>query len=189
MRLIATIAGNGKKTPSSGDGGLAIAAAMDPFRLALDRAGNVYITDSSNDLVRVLTPVVMKPATMSVLSGDGQSATVGTNLTSPLILKVSDSTGAGIPGVLVNFTVSPEGAATLSPSPALTLNRWHGKFDGHARQHAGSNHHYGGVLRAPQRHIFDHGDRIHRGGNFSGRDYQRGFEQPSRSTCCRRTLS
>jgi uncharacterized protein (TIGR03437 family) len=47
---------------------------------------------------------------------------VGSVLSAPLVLKVADSTGAGIPGVVVTFTVSPAGAATVTPSPAITLN-------------------------------------------------------------------
>jgi len=120
--LITTIAGNGTLTPSSGDGGSAVAAALNPWSVAVDQAGNVYVSDSFNDRVRMLTPVVVRPASMSVVSGDGQTATVGNTLAAPLVLKVADGKGAGVPGELVNFTVSPEGAATLSPSPALTLN-------------------------------------------------------------------
>jgi uncharacterized protein (TIGR03437 family) len=120
--LITTIAGNGTLTPSSGDGGPAAAAALNPWGVAVDQAGNVYVTDSFNDRVRMLTPQVVRPASMTIVSGNGQAATVGTTLGAALVLKVSDSAGAGIPGAFVNFAVSPEGAATLSPSPALTLN-------------------------------------------------------------------
>lgn len=120
--LITTIAGNGTLTPSSGDGGPATAAQLDPFSVAVDAAGNVYVTDSFNDHVRVLTPQTVNPASMSIVSGGGQSATVETGLAAPLVLKITDSTGAGVPGVLVTFTVSPEGAAAVTPSPALTLN-------------------------------------------------------------------
>ena len=59
---------------------------------------------------------------MSIVSGNNQSATVETALTAPLVLKITDSTGAAVPGVVVTFTVSPEGAATVQPSPAITLN-------------------------------------------------------------------
>jgi uncharacterized protein (TIGR03437 family) len=120
--LITTIAGNGTLTPSSGDGGPATAAQLDPFSLALDAAGNVYVTDSFNDHVRLLTPQTVTPASMSAVSGNGQSATVETGLPAPLVVKVADGTGAGVAGVLVTFNVSPQGAAIVTPSPALTLN-------------------------------------------------------------------
>ena len=122
LGLITTIAGTGVSTPSIGDGGPAIAAQLDPFRLSLDGVGNVYVADSLNDRVRMLTPLITAPASMSIVSGNQQSATVGTALSSPLVLKVSSSAGAGVAGVVVNFSVTPAGAATVSPSPAVTLN-------------------------------------------------------------------
>jgi uncharacterized protein (TIGR03437 family) len=120
--LITTIAGNGTYTPSTGDGGPATAAQLDPFSVAVDAAGNLYVTDSFNSHVRVLTPQTVKPVTMSIVSGNNQSATVETALPSPLVLKIADSTGAGVAGVPVTFTVSPAGAVTITPSPAITLN-------------------------------------------------------------------
>jgi uncharacterized protein (TIGR03437 family) len=120
--LITTIAGNGTFTPSAGDGGPATAAQLDPFNLAVDAAGNVYVTDSFNDHVRLLTPQTVKAASMTVVSGNSQSATVGSGLPAPLVLKIADSTAAGVPGVVVTFTVSPAGAATVAPTPAITLN-------------------------------------------------------------------
>jgi uncharacterized protein (TIGR03437 family) len=120
--LITTIAGNGTFIPSAGDGGPAVAAQLDPWSIAVDATGNVYVSDSFNDRVRQLTPQVVKPANMIVISGDVQSGTVETTLAAPLVLKVTDSTGAGVPGVVVTFTVSPNGAATVNPSPAVTLN-------------------------------------------------------------------
>ncbi len=120
--LITTIAGNGTLTPSTGDGGPATAAQLNPFSVAVDAAGNVYVTDSFNDHVRMLTPETVKPAQLSIVSGNGQSATAETGFSAPLVAKITDSTGAGIPGVIVTFTVSPEGAATVQPTPAITLN-------------------------------------------------------------------
>ena len=60
--LITSIAGNGKFNPSSGDGGPAISAQLDPWRLAVDSAGSVYVTDYINDRVRKLTPLGGVPA-------------------------------------------------------------------------------------------------------------------------------
>lgn len=121
--LITTIAGTpGVSTPDAGDGGPAASAHLDPSRVAVDPAGNVYVTDLSNDRVRMLTPLVVAPANMSIVSGDKQSGTVGTALGHPLVIKVAAAGGAGVPGVIVNFTVNPSGAATVNPSPAITLN-------------------------------------------------------------------
>jgi uncharacterized protein (TIGR03437 family) len=121
--LITTIAGTpGVYTPDTGDGASAVGAQLDPNRVAVDAAGNVYVSDSYNDRIRKLTPLAVNPATLNVVSGDKQSATVGTTLGDPLVVKVSDPSGAGIPGVIVNFTVTPAGAATVTPSPAITLN-------------------------------------------------------------------
>ena len=54
--VISTIAGNGI-AGYSGDGGLATAAQLNnPSGLALDSAGNVYVSDFANGAVRVLQP-------------------------------------------------------------------------------------------------------------------------------------
>lgn len=121
--LITTIAGTpGVYTPSIGDGGPAIHAQLDAFRVAVDATGNVYVSDSLNDRIRKLTPLAVTPASLGVVSGDKQSATVGTTFGDPLVVKVANPSGAGVPGVIVNFTVTPAGAATVAPSPAITLN-------------------------------------------------------------------
>ncbi len=55
--LISTIAGIGT-SGFSGDGGLATLATMStPVYLAVDGAGNVYVTDEDNQRIRQLTPV------------------------------------------------------------------------------------------------------------------------------------
>lgn len=120
--LITTIAGNGGFYPSSGDGGPAISAQIDPFRVAVDAQGNLYITDYINDRIRKLMPAPVAPAALSIVSGNGQQGAAGTALTSPLVVKVTDHTGAGVSGVIVAFAVSPSSAATLSLPSAITLN-------------------------------------------------------------------
>jgi sugar lactone lactonase YvrE len=53
---IATIAGNGT-TGLSGDGGPATSAQLhSPTGIAVDSAGNVYVADTGNDRIRLLTP-------------------------------------------------------------------------------------------------------------------------------------
>ena len=114
--LITTIAGTpGVYTPSSGDGGPAVGAQVDAFRIAVDGAGNVYVSDSLNDRVRKLTPLAVAPASLGVVSGDKQSATVGTTFGDPLVVKVADSSGAGVPGVIVNFSGDPGGRCKRDP--------------------------------------------------------------------------
>ena len=83
---------------------------------------------------------------MSIVSGNGQSATVETGLAAPLVLKIADSTGAGVPGVVVNFTVSPEGAATDRAFAGDHIERRHGDRHGHAGQQPGPDHDHGAIL-------------------------------------------
>jgi hypothetical protein len=62
--IVTTIAGNGTRG-YSGDGGPATVAQLSPggsavaSRLAVDRAGNVYVADSSNNAVRLLRPITI----------------------------------------------------------------------------------------------------------------------------------
>ena len=120
--LITTIAGNGSFSPISGDGGPAISATVAPYRISVDSTGSVYITDSINDRVRKLTPTAVTATGINIVSGNNQTGNTGAKLAGRLVVKVVDVTGAGIPGVIVSFTVNPAGSATVSPSQAITLN-------------------------------------------------------------------
>ena len=52
-----TIAGSYEATSESGDGGPAIAATLDsPTALTLDKAGDLYIADTLDNVVREITP-------------------------------------------------------------------------------------------------------------------------------------
>jgi NHL repeat-containing protein len=67
---LVTVAGTG--TPGfSGDGGPADQAQLaDPFGVAVDAAGNVYIADTENNRIREVSP----DGTISTLVGDGKAA-------------------------------------------------------------------------------------------------------------------
>ncbi len=119
--LIWTIAGSGVGYPESGDGGSALAAQVDPWKLFVDRTGIVYVTDFNNDRVRALMPQTAAPGSLGIASGNGQSGTAGSALAKPLVVMVSDATGAALPGVTVQFTVSPAAAATLSNPEAVSI--------------------------------------------------------------------
>ncbi len=86
--IISTIAGNGT-AGYSGDGGLATSAELnDPDDVALDRAGNIYLADSGNNLLRMIAAssgVITTVAGTGAVSynGDGIPAT-SANVPEPL---------------------------------------------------------------------------------------------------------
>lgn len=70
--IIATVAGG--QTGYSGDGGLAVNAAVDyPIALAADGEGNVYFSDAFNQVIRVLRPIG-HPAVSAVVDAASQSS-------------------------------------------------------------------------------------------------------------------
>ena len=77
--IITTVAGNGNEC-SSGDGGPAISAEIDPNGLAVDAAGNVYFSNYQDTIREVATStgVITRAAGNGYngYSGDGGSATV-----------------------------------------------------------------------------------------------------------------
>jgi sugar lactone lactonase YvrE len=71
--LISTIAGTGKDA-SAGDGGQATKASLaDPEGLLLDSRGNLYISESEGNRVRVITP----DGTIHAFAGTGQKGDSG----------------------------------------------------------------------------------------------------------------
>jgi len=76
--IINTIAGNGT-SGYYGDGGLATSAAMNgPVGVAVDSAGNVYVAEQSNNIVRLLTPNHAPVLVGAVLDAADESATAMT---------------------------------------------------------------------------------------------------------------
>jgi uncharacterized protein (TIGR03437 family) len=68
--VITTIAGNGR-AGYSGDGGPATAAMLNfPMGVAVDAAGNVYIADFQNNVIRMLTPPA-NPGGLPAISSGG----------------------------------------------------------------------------------------------------------------------
>jgi uncharacterized protein (TIGR03437 family) len=71
--IISTVAGGGLQG-YSGDGGLATAAGLNgPLGVALDAAGNLYIADSGNHAVRIVT----RRGTISTYAGNGNLGDTG----------------------------------------------------------------------------------------------------------------
>jgi sugar lactone lactonase YvrE len=67
--IVSTVAGNGSQG-FSGDGGLAISATLNgPLGVAVDSAGNIYISDTWNHRIRRVTP----SGIISTVAGDGNA--------------------------------------------------------------------------------------------------------------------
>lgn len=134
--VISTIAGNGATT-FSGDGGPATDAGLDPWGLATDGAGNVYVADSANARVRkistsgVITTVAGSSAQFD--TGDGGPATsaglslpVAVTLDGAGNLYIADANGNdghvfGYPGP-INDVVRKVDAATGNISTLATFS-------------------------------------------------------------------
>jgi uncharacterized protein (TIGR03437 family) len=112
---ITTIAGNGTSVFNA-ETGTGIGVSIDPTRIAIDAAGDVYFTDQFNDRVRKLT--LQTPTTLSILSGNAQTGPSGTSLS--IAVKVADANAVPVGNVLVTFAVT-SGTASLSSSTAYTI--------------------------------------------------------------------
>jgi streptogramin lyase len=71
--IITTVAGNGSAT-FAGDGGAATSASLDPFAVALDESGNLYIADVGNHRIR---KVAATTGIVTTVAGDGSATFAG----------------------------------------------------------------------------------------------------------------
>jgi sugar lactone lactonase YvrE len=116
--IISTVAGNGNYFGSSGDGGLATMAEISPQGLAVDSAGNLYISDwqSAVRVVSAKTEIITRLAGNGyyAYSGDGGSATIASlNLPAGIAFDASGNLYIADSGNYRVREVSP-------PSPAAT---------------------------------------------------------------------
>jgi trimeric autotransporter adhesin len=113
--VITTVAGNGVQG-FSGDGGPAASAQLSvPGGLALDLSGNIYVADSDNNRIRVLTPVrctySVTPASLQIDASGGIST---------VAIQTAASCSWTISGLPSWITVS--GASSGVGSSAAILN-------------------------------------------------------------------
>jgi hypothetical protein len=138
--IITTVAGNGT-FGYSGDGGPATAAAFNqPYYLALDAAGNIYVADSRNSCIRKITAstgVITTVAgnTTFGYSGDGGPATAAsfdviTSLASTAAgdLYIADAVNYRVrkvtasTGVITTVAGTGLGGAPTASGPAASVN-------------------------------------------------------------------
>jgi sugar lactone lactonase YvrE len=97
--LISTLAGNGSQG-YSGDGGPATAAEMyTPTGIATDRAGNIYVADFGNNVIRKINPYISAITAVSPVSATIQKIALYPNPTQNT-LTVSST------GIITNITIT-----------------------------------------------------------------------------------
>ncbi|MFY9725028.1 MAG: IPT/TIG domain-containing protein [Bryobacteraceae bacterium] len=132
--IISTVAGN-NASAFSGDGGPAIDASLsEPTSLAFDAAGNLYIADSNNNCIRIVTPdqninTFAGQCSYALFEGDGGPATKA-KLNKPYSVAVdaygnvfiSDTENERVrevtPDGIIN-TIAGNGTAGFQDGPAL----------------------------------------------------------------------
>ena len=99
------------------------------FKLPTTDAFLILSTSSGSTFVQFesQTGPAQTPATLSLVSGDGQTGTAGQALANPFVVQVTDDTGNTAAGVPVNFTVTAGGGElvlgeTLSDAEGLAFN-------------------------------------------------------------------
>ncbi|MGA2039217.1 MAG: IPT/TIG domain-containing protein [Bryobacteraceae bacterium] len=133
--IISTVAGN-NASAYSGDGGPATDASLsEPTSVAFDAAGNLYIADSNNDCIRIVTPdknihTFAGQCSYPLYQGDGGPATQA-KLNKPYSIAVDNTSGnvyfsdtenerlrVVTPNGIIN-TVAGNGTAGFNDGPAL----------------------------------------------------------------------
>lgn len=113
--VISTVAGTGTAN-YSGDGALATAATLDaPTALALDSAGNLYITDAGNNVVRM---VLASSGVISTVAGNGTSGHAGDGAAATSA-ELNTPSGIGVDAA-GNVYIAEAGAGSLRMVSAAT---------------------------------------------------------------------
>ncbi|HEY0797081.1 MAG TPA: Ig-like domain repeat protein [Acidisarcina sp.] len=136
---MSTVAGNGAQAPS-GDGGQALAAGLDsPYGIAVDASGNLYIGDTHNQRVRMVTASTGIISTIAgtgvkAFTGDGTANAAalarprGLAVTSTGTVYVADSDNNRIRSISGGAIITQAGngsqgvAANAGPATGVTLN-------------------------------------------------------------------
>jgi len=88
-------------------------------------AGTVTVRASvsgvSAPVVFTVTATAASAVSLAMVSGNNQNGVVGSTLTNPLVVKVSDQYGNGVSGVTVSFAVT-SGGGTVSAASAITAS-------------------------------------------------------------------
>ncbi len=121
---LALAANPGATTPT---GVLAIAAvsgvaSFTTVAIPAAAAGYTFAATSgalTPDTTVAFTVLNAAAAQMALVSGGGQSATVGAALAAPLVVRITDAFGNGVPGFAVNWAITT-GAGTLSAASSAT---------------------------------------------------------------------
>ncbi len=109
--VIYTVAGDGSKG-HGGDGGRATAAQLaDPWGVALDAAGNVYIADGGNDRIRRVAPVTLTAAPLAIAGGGSATLTV---------ITAANARSAVIEPGNLDVALDASGVGTVEVSPTET---------------------------------------------------------------------
>jgi hypothetical protein len=87
---------------------------------ALGQRGIIVVTASTPNGVtdRATVVVVPPPSTITLISGGGQTGTVGTSLAAPATIQVNAADGVGVPGVSVVF--APPSSGQVGAASAVT---------------------------------------------------------------------
>ena len=89
--------------------------------LSIDKTGTYALRATDGTRVISSTSFVISAGTSSsvtVVTGNGQSAAVTTNYASQLKASVQDALGNGVPGIAVTFTAPSSGASVTFSGPA-----------------------------------------------------------------------
>jgi len=86
-------------------------------------SGEQHVTASAGQSASTVFTAVASPgpaASVSAASGDGQIGIAGTRLGEPLVVRVTDAYGNGVPGVTVQWDVAT-GGGSVDPATSITM--------------------------------------------------------------------